>query len=106
MSALNDDIDVTGIVVHIVLLSILTDGCSNLVLHRCCDCVLTCVHVCDLCVNEALRKLLPRLVLDVVIFSDVQTPDLARSLLEDSEEMKNLPIPHPFIEILIASHYN
>jgi hypothetical protein len=100
MSTLNNDVKVVRIDVPVVLLTILTNGSPNLVFHLRCDSVLTRVHVSHVRVDETLRKLLPSLVLDVVVFSYIQTPDLARRLLKDSEEVKHLRIPHPFVEIL------
>lgn len=81
---LNDNVKVVRVNMHVMFFPVFTDSKSNFVFHVCRNRMLRCIHVCDLRMNESLRKLLPRFVGYVIILSDIETPNIARWLLKDS----------------------
>lgn len=103
MSALNDDIKVVWVVMHVVLLAVLADCLSNLVLHLSCNRMLGCIHVRNLGVDEPFGEFFPRFVSHIVVLSNVQAPNLAGRLLQDSKQMKHLLITHSFVKVLERS---
>jgi hypothetical protein len=81
VSALDDDIKVFGIVVHIVLEPIVTNGAANLLFQVRSDGMLTGIHMSDLRPFESLRKYFPSLLGDVICLANIQAPDMARGHL-------------------------
>lgn len=60
-----------------VLGTIFADILPNAILEFRRDCMLTCVHVGNICVLQTLRELCPGLVGDVVCLANVHAPNLA-----------------------------
>ena len=87
MGTLDDHVQVVWIDMQIMLLSIHSDGFSDLVLHFRRNSMFGCIHVRDLGPTKSLRELVPGLGLDIVIFPDVKTPDLASRGLQNLDQM-------------------
>lgn len=104
MCALYNDIQIIWIDVHIMLLSVLPNSFSDFILHLCCDCVFGCIHMSYFCLPKAFRKLIPCLWLYIVCFPNIETPDFAFWLLQNSYEVQNLFITHAYIEILFKQN--
>ena len=100
MRTLNNHVEVVGIDVHVVLLSVLANREADFVFHFGGNGVFGGVHVCDLRMNQALRESPPGLVRKVLIFTNVHTPNLARRLLKDSKQVDHLLVSHSFVKIL------
>jgi hypothetical protein len=83
-----------------VFLSVLANREADCVFHFGSNGVFGGVHVCDLRMNQAFRESPPGLVGNVVIFTNVHTPDLARRLLKDSKKVDHLLVSHSFVKIL------
>ena len=104
MRALDNHVEVVRINVHVVLLSVLANREADFVFHFGGNGVFGGVHVRDLRMNQALRESPPSLIGNVVIFTNVHTPNLARRLLKDSKKVNHLLVSHSFVEILHDSN--
>ena len=100
VSALSNDVQVTGVDMSIVLRSVSSNCFTNLVLHFTSDCVFRGIHVRNLRPFQTLREFFPGFVRHVVRFANIQTPNLTGWLLEDPNQMQNLIIFHPVVEVL------
>lgn len=83
MCALNDDIKVVWVVVHVVLLSVESNRFPNFILELCCDGMFAGVHVRHFRLFEARCKCFPRIFRDVVCLANVQAPDATTRLLQN-----------------------
>lgn len=77
MGALDDDIEVIRVDVHLVLRSIVADCQPNVILQVIGDGMLAGIHMRYLGLLQALGELLPRAILNVVRFTDVEAPYVA-----------------------------
>ena len=100
MSALNDNVQVLRVAVHVVLLPVDADNLPYFILELSIDCVFTGVHVSYIGTPQPPGEFLPSTRLHVVRFTNVDAPDLACAQLQDLEQVKNLLIMHPPVEIL------
>mmetsp|Transcript_25510 Transcript_25510/g.43384 ORF Transcript_25510/g.43384 Transcript_25510/m.43384 type:complete len:213 (-) Transcript_25510:673-1311(-) len=100
MSALHDNVQVTGIDVLVMLLPIVSNPFPHNVLQLRRNCVLTSIHVCNIRFLQSLGKYLPSSHLDVVSLADVETPYLASGLLQNFEKVQYLFVAHSLVEIL------
>jgi len=82
--ALDDHVKVVGIDVHVVFFSIIANGETDFFFHVGGNSVFGGVHVGDLRMDQAFCEFLPRPVGNIVVFSNIHTPNFARWLLEDS----------------------
>ena len=98
--ALNDHIEIVRIYVHIMLFPVFADRKTDFLLHIRGNGVFRGVHVCNFGMNQSLREFLPCRVRNIVVLTDVQTPNIARRLLKDAKKMVNLIVSHSFVEIL------
>jgi hypothetical protein len=103
MSALNNDMQIIRINVHIMLHAVVANGCSNFVFHLGSDCVFGCVHMSHLGFLEAFGELVPCFGFNVVVFSYIQAPDSALWLLQNFQKVKDLIIAHAFVKVLFWS---
>ena len=101
VSALNNSIEIVGVIVTVMLPPVVSHGGTQLILDCMRDRVFGRVHVGYLSVLQACRKLFPSLHLDLVVLANVQAPDVARRQLEDLHEAQDLLITHALIEILV-----
>lgn len=100
MSTLDNGVEVVWVVVTVVFLPVLSHGSAQLVLNLVRYRVLRRVHVGYLGILQTARKLFPRLHLDLIVLAYVQTPDVARGHLQNSQESQNLLVTHSLVEIL------
>ena len=85
---------------HVVLRSVVPNGCSDFIFHFGCNGVFRGVHVGDLRLLQSFSELVPCSCFDVVVFTNIQAPNLAFRVLQYSQEVQYLIVPHSFVEIL------
>mmetsp|Transcript_32048 Transcript_32048/g.94302 ORF Transcript_32048/g.94302 Transcript_32048/m.94302 type:complete len:243 (-) Transcript_32048:2162-2890(-) len=100
MGALDDDIEVIRVDVHLVLRSVVADRQPDVILQIIGDGMLAGIHVRHLGLLQTLGEFLPCPILNVVRFTNIQAPNVARWVLQHAEEMEDLIVSHAFVEVL------
>lgn len=103
MSALYNNIEIVGVAMHVMLGTILANSGSNVFLQRGANRMLACVHVRNFRLFQSLGKEFPCPRLDIVGFTNVETPNVARRHLQDSKQVQHLLVTHSFIKVLSTS---
>ena len=82
--ALNNDVQVVGIDVTIMFLAVIANEFSNVVLHLGSNGMFRGIHVRNLCPPKPLGELFPGVRFDIVVLSNIETPNVAGGRLQDS----------------------
>ena len=100
MCTLYNNIKIIRIDVQIMFLSIASNSLTNFLLHGTRNRMFARIHMRYVCFFQAVCESRPSSFLNVVRFANIETPNLARWLLQDPKQVQNLLILHAIIEVL------